>query len=363
MKKIMTGQSNSKVLVIGVFPPPVTGMTMINQLFTESLENLDIDFKRYNLATSITSRWFFRFYKNLLTFGLAFLIPYFKIVKRYTHCYQPCNAKIGMLSTLLIVFWSKLWRLKCVIHHHSFAYVDDSSIIMNTICRLMSHDDYQIFLCDRHQAKFRTLYSGSYKSAILPNYAYYKDIEAKAMQKSAKSLAIGHLSNLSLAKGIADMIAVYDILATRLEGLKLIIGGPFSDLESKRLIEETQKKHGKGIVYKGALYNNEKEVFFGEIDLFVFPTKYFNEAQPLVLIEAQSRGIPIVSYSRGCINSDIKNGGVVLTENIELMAEEIEKLFLDDNYRFQMKNDAIGNFKELMDKGKEAKHKLVEIFS
>jgi glycosyltransferase involved in cell wall biosynthesis len=57
----------------------------------------------------------------------------------------------------------------------------------------------------------------------------------------------------------------------------------------------------QNVEYIGPKYGTDKDDFYEEIDILVFPTRYINEAEPLVILEAMCRGIPIIAYGRGCI--------------------------------------------------------------
>ncbi|OYU71979.1 MAG: hypothetical protein CFE32_25085, partial [Alphaproteobacteria bacterium PA3] len=53
--------------------------------------------------------------------------------------------------------------------------------------------------------------------------------------------------------------------------------------------------------YWGAVGAEEKKRFFEAVAFFVFPTQYKNEAEPVVILEALSAGVPVVAFQRGCI--------------------------------------------------------------
>ncbi|MGY3412382.1 glycosyltransferase involved in cell wall biosynthesis [Bradyrhizobium sp. GM5.1] len=56
----------------------------------------------------------------------------------------------------------------------------------------------------------------------------------------------------------------------------------------------------------------EKCDFYRSIDVFAFPTTYINEAQPTVVYEALTAGIPVIAYGRGCILSQVRGSGLVI---------------------------------------------------
>lgn len=61
-------------------------------------------------------------------------------------------------------------------------------------------------------------------------------------------------------------------------------------------------------MFYGQKFGAEKETFFRNADIFVFPTYYPNECFPLVLLEAMQHGLPCVSTKEGGIPDIIENG-------------------------------------------------------
>ena len=62
------------------------------------------------------------------------------------------------------------------------------------------------------------------------------------------------------------------------------------------------------VEYLGAVYDAQKERFYSQLDLFVFPTNYANEAEPLVIYEAMRQGVHVIACDRGSIAEMLRNG-------------------------------------------------------
>ena len=56
------------------------------------------------------------------------------------------------------------------------------------------------------------------------------------------------------------------------------------------------------VFYDGPVYDRRKESFYDSIDVLVFPSRYANEAEPVVVIEALGAGAPVAA-ARGCVPS------------------------------------------------------------
>lgn len=104
----------------------------------------------------------------------------------------------------------------------------------------------------------------------------------------------------------------------------------------------------KFVNYLGPKYGDEKNFFFSNADIFVFPTYYFNECFPLVLLEAMQYKLPIITSCEGGIPDIVtngENGFVCKTNDVDTTADAIEKLLKDSGLRTQMGNNGHKIFK------------------
>ena len=105
-----------------------------------------------------------------------------------------------------------------------------------------------------------------------------------------------------------------------------LLAGPIDTAEDKKLVK-LKLKELKSLKYIGPVYDNDKDEFFANLDLFIFPTTYHNEAQPIVIYEAMSYGVPVFSNNKGSIKEQVGKAGKVF-DNISHFDNDIVKKIL-----------------------------------
>ena len=111
---------------------------------------------------------------------------------------------------------------------------------------------------------------------------------------------VGLLSNLSVDKGVWDFVRILESAAEEGLDIRGRLAGPFDDPATERRVLERLGRLPNA-TYDGPLYGAAKSRFFEDIDLFLFPTRYDNETEGLVNLEALRAGVPVIAYGRGCI--------------------------------------------------------------
>ncbi|MEK9845596.1 glycosyltransferase family 4 protein [Thalassospira sp.] len=112
----------------------------------------------------------------------------------------------------------------------------------------------------------------------------------------ASPVRILWLSNLFRAKGIETLIAACALLGKRGVPFNLTIAGAPGDMtvaELDTLLASCGIRTFSN--YVGPIAPNARTALYHNSDLFVLPTNYANEAQPLVVIEAMAAGIPVIT--------------------------------------------------------------------
>ena len=333
-----------RILFIAPFPPPVHGSAMVSQQIRDCrVINSVFRCDYVNLSTSrrmdeIGKHSAVKLWRMALAFIKTFWLL---LIKRYSLCYLAitCHGG-GFLKDAPFVLICKLFGRKIIIHQHNKGMTAD---------------------VDRWP--YRWLLPLVYKNAkvILLSWLLYPDIErvvpkenvvvcpngikeSNTVPSPKAENAVPHflfLSNLMESKGVFVLLDALEILARK--GLSFycdFVGGETKEIDNKRFnLEVNRRNLGRQVIYHGRKYGAEKDVFFEQSDIFVFPTYYGNECFPLVLLEAMAHQLPIVTTNEGGIPDVVQDGvnGIICPrQDAPAVAAALERLANDSALRRQM---------------------------
>jgi glycosyltransferase involved in cell wall biosynthesis len=158
------------------------------------------------------------------------------------------------------------------------------------------------------------------------------------------------LSNMMKTKGVFDLLEACDILYKKGLKFKCHFIGKWADISEIDFKKDVERKNLTGkVLAHGAKYGKEKDVFFSEADIFVFPTFYHNECFPLVILEAMQYGLPVVSTNEGGIPDIVEDGitgYIVEKQNPVELAKRMEELILNPELRETMGKAGQQKFRE-----------------
>ena len=185
--------------------------------------------------------------------------------------------------------------------------------------------------------------------SVLPNGIESVDAPNDPQAGSGQPINILYLSNFIETKGVLDFVSVCKNL--RQQGHQFaasIVGGngPAIDVE---LLRHRIEDDGldECVVALGPRYGEDKLKVFRQTDLFLFPSFYPQECAPLVVLEALSFGIPVISYDIGAVAEmveDGRSGFVVPSRDIETMTERVSMLIQDSSLLASMSTSARKRF-------------------
>lgn len=318
---------SGSVVVVGAFPPPVHGSAVSIAMVAEQLNG------RCDLTTLDTSPGTLR---RSVGYHVIRLSRYLRscavLIRRLRvpngRLYITVDAGLGIYYSIGLVALGRLLGYSVFIHHHSFAYIDKPTGRMALLARVAGPSSTHIFLCREMERRYRSHYPSATRALRVSN-AWHIDPVAAPPPRHAGPLKLGHLSNLGPEKGLIDVLQTLRELLARGCKAQLVLAGPASSPETEETISAAQREFGESLDYRGAVYEGDKDRFYGDIDVFLFPTRYANEAQPYVVFEAMAFGVPSLAFSRGCLANDLSEGGGVSIATGESFPEKALPVLLD----------------------------------
>lgn len=299
------------LIFLGALPKPLHGMSAINEGMRQYLQGSDV--KVFNLVPSYAARLFpgraFTLVKAIHL--MIMFVPYLGVLisrRHKTNIYFSIAGGMGQLLDLPYMFAAGFGAEKIFVHHHSFAYCNRYSPLFAMLLALGRGKVMHIVLGDSMKNSLARLYGvdgGSIE--VLSNIAFF-DVAEKEQGQHRQLSVIGYISNISFEKGIRDFVETVQRVSERHAGLSAIIAGPCMNAEVRNYVEASCALV-PGLNYIGPVYGQAKDDFYASIDVLLFPTHYANEAEPLVIYEAFSKGIPVIALGRGCIPDMINTVG------------------------------------------------------
>lgn len=351
--------NKSKVLFIVPLPPPVHGSSMVSQSIKESsVLNGAFEMDFVNLSTSrrmeeIDKRSWGLLLRKAGRFAASYLLTLWRLAtRRYDLCYLAITCHgVGFLKDAPFVLLCKLFGRKVVIHQHNKGMAKDvDRPIYRWLLPMVYRHTKVILLSWRLYVDIEKVVKRE-QVMICPNGIPDTNCSKTSVERHNDVSHILFLSNLILSKGVLVLLDALKILKER--GYRFVcdfVGGETKELNGRRFAHEIETRGLDGIaLYHGRKYGKDKEDFLQMADMLVFPTYYFNECFPLVILEAMMYGLPVISTDEGGIRDEVKdgkNGFVVKPHDAVALADAIQRLLDDKDARQTMGAEGRRMFKE-----------------
>lgn len=310
----------NKILIIGSFPPPISGVSLANKVITEGLKksqkwNVDIINSEY--SSNITA-----VHGNISIQKLFFF-------KTYIYIYKVLFSKIiyisigqsffGVIKYVPFILLSKILRKKLVFHLHGGHLLKEYNLLKGLKRKVfyffVSKMDYGIVLSKSLRENFSKFIHSS-KIFELPNF-YESDLRTTEQEtlnlKDYSEIRIIFLSNLIEEKGINLLLEAIKKLYEKGLNIKIKVAG---NLVSNNDLSNYFGKYG--VEYVGVVNGQTKKDFLLWGNVFCLPTFYRMEGQPISIIEAMATGNLIITTRHAGIPDICSSDNALFCEKNDL---------------------------------------------
>ncbi|MBF0546318.1 MAG: glycosyltransferase family 4 protein [Candidatus Riflebacteria bacterium] len=348
------------ITLFGPLPPPVNGHTLAFKCLVEGLKEGSVDYKLVDYSPRLfdakkSQILFYRIFEYFLI-----LFKYFQYLRREKKqvVYITLNQAVnGALRDLILILIAKMFNHKVVVHIHGGMYDEILKKIPGSFRKLflsaLKKCSKIIVLSENLRKMFDDFPELKKKLVVVKNglpfciknqqSQYEKDINPNDW------ISLLFLSNMIETKGWLETLEMVKILV-REKGLNIRARfcGPFqimpgdkkfrSAIEAREAFFEFIKQNflEKNVEYFEFVDEAKKIESLMGAQFMIFPSRYPNEGQPLVLIEGLAYGCVLVGTDYRAIPDMIRNGesGILTSSDPEKMAESIYFLVNNsDEYR------------------------------
>ena len=326
-----------KILIIGPFPNPISGVSIANKNVIKIFKK-DENFKPSFINTTFPEfdEKIGEFSFKKMFFYLSLNLKLYKIIKVNKVYITPGQTFFGILKYAPFILISSFLNKELIIHVHGNFINEQYKLLRGWKKRiysfLISKFKKGIVLSDSLKKNLLPFLNDS-NIFSLPNFAEDFLVEKQELQKEFKEVRIIYLSNLMKEKGIIELLEVLKILEVEEVNYKAKIAGNI-DVNHKDLISNNIGKL-KNTEYLGVIDGLEKKNLLLWGNIFVLPTYYKMEGQPISIIEAMATNNVIISTKHAGIPDLIVNkinGFFIEKKNISDLKEKI--IFLINNKNF-----------------------------
>ena len=352
---------NSKIsiLLIGPFPGPLSGVSIANQVVSEVLiDDSQFEVDLINTSYSRFDEEIGKFSFKKTFFYLALYLNIFKIFKHKIIYITPGQTFYGILKYGFFIILGSIFRKELILHVHG-NHLGEEYKSLNGIKKyifycLVSKFSKGIVLSDSLKHNL-TPFIDQGSVFCLPKFAQdYLYEEDKNLVND--ELRIFYLSNLMKEKGIICLLKALKNLEKYNITYKAKIAGNIDEKFSKEILQLLNEL--ENTKYVGVVNGEAKKNLLKWGNIFVLPTFYKMEGQPISIIEAMAtKNVVVTTNHAGILDifKDKVNGYLVKKNSIKSIQDiltyiainksEIEKI-ATYNKEFFLENFTVNTFKK-----------------
>lgn len=345
-----------KLLCILHLPPPVHGAANIGQIINRSElinKSFNCDYINLTIARSLKDLDTFKFNKLFTILRLYYKVILSLIKERYDLCYFTINSSgPSFYKELLIVLILKCFGQQIVYHYHNKGISENQSGFIKKLLYCFQFKNQRVILLSPH------LYY-DVKNFVPENRVYYcangiPDYPSAIndIKKQYNIPRLMFLSSMFMSKGVFLLLESCKILTNKSIKFEChFVGSWTSEISEKIFYEKCRESQLTDfVIAHGEKLDYEKDIFFAESRIFIFPTFYAKECFPLVILEAMKWGLPVISTDEGAIKEIVEDGvtGFVIQKNDPIiLADRIETLLKNDTLLKSMGQNGRNKFEKL----------------
>lgn len=232
------------------------------------------------------------------------------------------SSKAGILGRIA----AKKCGVKKVIYtYHGFWGIEQYNGLKKKLLILAEriaakYSDYLVFLCNREKQKAEKYKIGKphqyviIPNAILPIENVQKGKLRKELNIPDNMKIIGNVARLDRPKNPMRFLEIAEkVLKERDDVVFVWIGGNVvEDYYAKQVEQYLSEKPLLKEKVKVLGFRKDATELMSDFDLFLLTSD--DEGMPLVILEAQQLGIPVISTDVGCVKDMIGEGGIIKNE-------------------------------------------------
>ena len=336
-----------KTLIVGPLPPPYHGVAVMFTWLMEGLRKRNgFGFVHLNTQDPQKSKNFGAFTPRNSWFALKniFRLLKYLIKEKIEIVYIPISQEFWsfLRDSIFILISGLLFRRKVVIHVHGGyfkTFFDQSPIFVKKyIRRVFQYVDRGIVLGHCLKYLLKDVLPEDKIDVVYNGIDAVPFEEAGVVGKDNKKFKILFAGVLQESKGFFDLIKTVPILSRSYPEVEVLIAGRWDDNGLKNRVTTYIQENNlqDKVKFVGVVTGEEKICLFQSSHIFVLPTYFYLEGQPVVILEAMAAGLPIITCDRGSIKEMIthgENGFIISPSSPNQIAEKIAILIEDKNLR------------------------------
>lgn len=335
-----------RILAVGPTAPPYHGVSMMTENLLQSSLSSEFDLHFVDIADRRGIANIGALDLGNVKLALCHAAKFFGLLRRCNPdlVYLPISQGLwGFLRDLLFLLPAGFLRKKVLIHLHGGEFDRFYSSMPGPLCLLtrsvFRRNTWAIVLSDCLKYSFKGLIEHK-RIYVVPNGIDGVQCPKQKVTSKNERIHILYLSNLRESKGFLELLAVVPKVLKHCPNVRFSFVGEktYPDEMEKANLLVAEHHLEQCVKMPGVIRGREKNNLLADADIFVFPP-IAQEGQPLVLLEAMSAGLPIVSTDRGSIRETIDDGVtgfVVRPRDPDALLKALLKLIKNKNLRRNM---------------------------